>query len=136
MSIIGFLKEWGGAATLLNSSDRMIANLVGENPKGYHPKVYRGVIDAAKDFEQEELNKGRQNLNVYEFSALRIALMASIAENAEDFIKAQNYVDALGKIRRTCNEEIRLYIRWNLDDIIRPLSVVDSNPSGTNRSNY
>jgi len=133
MSIFSFIKGWGNNLSQLSDSDRMVSNLVGINPKNYHPKVYQSVIRFAQDIQEEFTRSGKAPLSVAEFSIVRIAFMAGIADKSEDYSAAQKYVDAIGRLRRSCPNDIRMDVGWKIDDICNELHVQDSNPAGENR---
>lgn len=130
MGLLSFAREWNSNWSQLNDSDRMITKIVGINPKGYHPTVYRGAIDFAKDTEEKYTKVGGPTFCAAELAATRIAFMAGIANNAEDFASAQKYVNAYGQIKRSCFKDIRQALVWELDEICTELKVSDSNPNG------
>lgn len=133
MSMFSFVKDWGNNLSQLSDSDRMVSNLVGVSPKSYHPQVYQGVIKFAQDIQEEFTATGNAPLSVAEFSVVRMAFMAGIADKSEDYGTAQKYVDAVGRLRRSCPLDIRMKVGWKIDDICGDLHVKDGNPAGGNK---
>lgn len=123
MSMFGFLKEWGSGAARINNSDRIIENLVGVNPKSYHPDIYKGILQEALNYESSEISD--EKLNAVEFSAIRMGLFALIAENAEDYEVVKIYAKALGRLSRTCSNEISSKVRVKILKFTDDLSFGD-----------
>lgn len=123
MSVFSFLKEWGSGAARINDSDRIIENLVGTNPKSYHPDIYKGILQETLNYEILEISGDK--LNVVEFSAIRMGLFALIAENAEDFKVVKIYAKALGRLSRTCSNEIRSKVNLKILKFTDDLSYGD-----------
>ena len=126
MGLFSFAKEWGSNLSQLSNSDRMMTNLVGISPKSYHPNVYRGAINYAQELQEKVTKAFEEPLTVVEYTYARMALMAAVSDNAEDFTALQKYVDAIGRLKRSCGHEIRLGIRLDLDEIVEKLRAKDS----------
>lgn len=112
MSMFSILGDWVGDIKQINDSDRMMTNLIGVNPKGYHPQVYKFSLQIAKEIQDKHVRLGGRPLTTAEFSTIRIAGFAAIANNAEDWKLAQRCVDTVGRLRRSCKNEIRPEINW------------------------
>jgi hypothetical protein len=132
MSLFTFIKEWGSNLNQVAESDRIFTHLTGINLKGYHPTIYRSGIDIAQEFQDKTVGAGGNPLTSHEFAIIRIAVIAAVADSAEDFSVAQKCIDAIGRLKRTCpNEAIRRNVIWHVeDDICKNIRVYDSNPDG------
>ncbi len=105
-------------------SDRLIENMTGTNPKGYHPDIYKRLDQAAEYVEQKQIAKGGDKLNRAEFSIVRMALLAAIADKAEDHATAQKYINAVAKLKRTAGDELSSCVLIAVDyDICSDLNV-------------
>lgn len=124
MSLFGFLSDWGKSASRINDSDKIIESLIGTNPKSYHPDIYKTIIRETLDYERVELSGTPMTLA--EFSAFRIGLFSQIAENAEDYKMVQTCADALGRVCRSCANEIGWKVNLQLAEFSRNLSYQDS----------
>ncbi len=130
MGMLSFVKEWGTGFSQVTESDRIMTNLTGVNPKGYHPKIYRGGIEAAQSENKRWIAASGAPLTSHEFAVIRLAFLAMVANNGEDFNLAQKCVDAIGRLLRTSADEIRRSVIWTVQDMCERLQVTDSNPTG------
>lgn len=131
---MGLFSALSGAAKVIkrqNDSDRMIKNLAGINPKDYHPDVYNRLDQVTEQIENRKIAVGGGQLNLAEFSLLRLGCLAAMSNKAEDFGSAQKFINAVGRLKRSAEEEIGLIVLYTVEtDLCANLKVQDQNPEG------
>jgi hypothetical protein len=134
MGVFSFLREWGKGLSNVLEANRIFKNMTGINPQGYHPTVYKSSLGAAKTIQDQFVAAGGEPLSSFEHAIIMISVYAMLASKAEDFRLAQICIDAVGKLKRTCDSDIRYQvIRIIEDDICNGIKVYDSNPEGNNQ---
>src|SRR6267143_1252993 len=108
-AVKSFGAQWGGATSAMYTSDTVIKNMTGIDPKRFHPDIYKNITRAINDKYQFYFRL-EMPLTDEEVTMLKLTYFCELAAHAEDEDTRRKFGDAIAKLRRIAGGRIQAEI--------------------------